>query len=100
MVAVGGFSGVWSVLFGVTFITTITEPLQELGYLDVVVYGLLLVVISIKFPNGLLLGLNDIAQAGWRRLAECYPQDGPPLGQARMAADDVAERRVRARLPE
>ena len=68
MVAIGGFSGVWSVLVAVAFITAITEPLQDLGYLDVVVYGLLLVVISIKFPKGLLNGLFGIAQSGWRRL--------------------------------
>jgi branched-chain amino acid transport system permease protein len=69
MVAIGGFSGVWSVLFAVIFITAITEPLQDLGYLDVVVYGLLLVVISIKFPQGLLFGLFESARAGWRRLS-------------------------------
>ena len=68
MVAVGGFSGVWSVLVGVVFITVITEPLQELGYLDVVVYGLLLVVISIKYPRGLLQALHEMASAGLRRL--------------------------------
>jgi len=67
MVAVGGFSGVWSVLLGVVFITVITEPLQELGYLDVVIYGLLLVIISIAFPDGLLHGLHRMARAarGW-----------------------------------
>lgn len=69
MVAIGGFSGVWSVLFAVVFITAITEPLQDLGYLDVVVYGLLLVVISIKFPQGLLYGLYDMGSRAWRRLS-------------------------------
>ncbi len=68
MVAIGGFSGVWSVLFAVVFITVITEPLQDLGYLDVVVYGLLLVVISIKFPQGLLFGLFEMSRSAWRRI--------------------------------
>ena len=68
MVAIGGFSGVWSVLIAVAFITAITEPLQDLGYLDVVVYGLLLVVITIKFPKGLLSGLFELARGGILRL--------------------------------
>jgi branched-chain amino acid transport system permease protein len=68
MVAIGGFSGVWSVLVAVAFITAITEPLQDLGYLDVVVYGLLLVVISIKFPKGLLNGLFELARSGISRV--------------------------------
>jgi branched-chain amino acid transport system permease protein len=67
MVAIGGFSGIWSILFGVIFITVIAEPLQELGYLDVVVYGVLLVLISIKFPQGLLQGLFQLAKTTSRR---------------------------------
>jgi branched-chain amino acid transport system permease protein len=67
MVAVGGFSSVWGILFAVLFITLITEPLQELGYYDVVVFGLLLIVIAIKCPQGLLQGLLDLGAGLWRR---------------------------------
>jgi branched-chain amino acid transport system permease protein len=79
MVAIGGFSGIWSVLIAVTFITAITEPLQELGYLDVVAYGLLLVVISIKFPKGLLNGLFELAQNSWRHVRRNRAGAGVPV---------------------
>jgi hypothetical protein len=48
----------------VAFATLITEPLQELGYYDVVAFGALLAVITILCPEGLLQALRD----GARRL--------------------------------
>jgi branched-chain amino acid transport system permease protein len=54
MVAIGGFRSIGGVLAGVAFATLVTEPLQDLGYYDVVVFGALLVLITIFCPDGLL----------------------------------------------
>lgn len=57
MVAIGGFANLWGVLFGVAFVTILGQVLKPFGFYDVVVYGFLLVVVMIFFPNGLLDGL-------------------------------------------
>lgn len=56
IIAIGGFRSIPGVLFATLFVTVITEPLQELGYYDVVVYGLFLTVIIAYMPQGLLQG--------------------------------------------
>jgi branched-chain amino acid transport system permease protein len=74
IIAIGGFTSIPGVLFGVAFLTLISEPLQELGYYDVVVYGVLLVVIITYMPQGLLQATFDLLRrhAGgllwWRKL--------------------------------
>jgi branched-chain amino acid transport system permease protein len=60
IVALGGFAGIWSVLFGVFFVVLISELLKPFGRYDVVIYGVLLVVVMIYCPRGLLLGLVDL----------------------------------------
>lgn len=57
IIAIGGFRSIPGVLFATLFVTVITEPLQQLGYYDVVVYGLFLVIIIAWMPQGLLQGL-------------------------------------------
>jgi branched-chain amino acid transport system permease protein len=69
MVAIGGFRSVGGVLVGVAFATLITEPLQDLGYYDVVIFGALLAVITILCPDGLLQTLLDGVRRGRRALA-------------------------------
>jgi branched-chain amino acid transport system permease protein len=64
MVAIGGFRNIAGVVFGVAFVTTITEPLQELGYFDVVVFGVLLVTSMLLAPDGLPAGLAQL----WGRM--------------------------------
>ncbi len=54
MVAIGGFSRIWGVLFGVAFVTLVSEALKPLGDYDVVVFGLLLVVAVVYCPEGML----------------------------------------------
>jgi len=63
MVALGGFAGIWSVLFGVFFVVMTSELLKPFGNYDVVIYGVLLVVVMVWCPRGLLDGLAII----WRR---------------------------------
>jgi branched-chain amino acid transport system permease protein len=69
MVAIGGFQSIGGVLAGVAFATVVTEPLQDLGYYDVVVFGVLLVVITIFCPAGLLQAVVDGARRAARTLA-------------------------------
>ena len=62
IIAIGGFRSIPGVLFATLFVTVITEPLQQLGYYDVVVYGLFLVIIIAWMPQGLLQGLYEFAR--------------------------------------
>ena len=62
IIAVGGFRSIPGVLFATFFVTVITEPLQQLGYYDVVVYGLFLVIIIAYMPQGLLQGIYGFGQ--------------------------------------
>jgi branched-chain amino acid transport system permease protein len=63
MVALGGFAGIWSVLFGVFFVVMTSELLKPFGHYDVVLYGVLLVVVMIWCPRGLLDGLAMLARS-------------------------------------
>jgi branched-chain amino acid transport system permease protein len=65
IVALGGFSGTWSVLFGVLFVVLTSELLKPFGRYDVILFGTLLVIVMIWCPGGLLDGLARL----WRRLA-------------------------------
>jgi branched-chain amino acid transport system permease protein len=62
IIAIGGFVSIPGVLFGVAFVTLIAEPLQDLGYYDVVVYGVLLVAIISFMPQGLLQAVFDASR--------------------------------------
>jgi branched-chain amino acid transport system permease protein len=68
MVALGGFAGIWSVLFGVAFVVLTSEALKPFGNYDVVIYGVLLVFVMVWCPRGLLYGLGVAWQAVVRRL--------------------------------
>ena len=67
MVALGGFSGTWSVLFGVFFVVMTGELLKPFGRYDVILYGVLLVVVMIWCPRGLLDGLGRLWRAATAR---------------------------------
>lgn len=60
MVAIGGFQSIPGVLLGTAFVTAVTEPLQQLGYYDVVVFGLLLVAVMVWAPQGLFVALTEL----------------------------------------
>lgn len=54
MVAIGGFARIWGVLFGVAFVTLISEVLKPLGDYDIVVFGVLLIIAVVYCRDGLL----------------------------------------------
>jgi branched-chain amino acid transport system permease protein len=62
MVAIGGFARIWGVLFGVAFVTLVSEVLKPLGDYDIIVFGALLVWTMIYCPEGLLYRAQQIAQ--------------------------------------
>jgi branched-chain amino acid transport system permease protein len=68
MVALGGFAGIWSVLFGVAFVVLTSEALKPFGNFDVVIYGVLLVIVMVWCPRGLLHGLELAREACMRHL--------------------------------
>jgi branched-chain amino acid transport system permease protein len=68
MVALGGFAGIWSVLFGVFFVVLTGEALKPFGNYDVVLYGALLVIVMIWCPRGLLDGLSVLWRSAIARM--------------------------------
>lgn len=66
MVAVGGLASIWGGIFGATAVTLLSAVLQPFGELDVVVFGLILIVIMVYLPQGLTRGLLDLRES--RRL--------------------------------
>src|SRR5258708_22003982 len=74
MVAIGGFSRIWGVLFGVAFVTLVSEALKPLGDYDVVVFGLLLVVAVGYFPQGMLQTPGAAGRPPLRYLREPAPR--------------------------
>ena len=72
MVAVGGLASIWGSIFGAAAVTLLSALLQPFGELDVVVFGLILMVIMIYLPRGLARGLLDLRDSrrlrrAWRR---------------------------------
>lgn len=63
MVAIGGFARIWGVLFGVAFVTLVSELLKPFGNYDMVLFGALLVWTMIFCPQGLLEKLRELSVA-------------------------------------
>jgi branched-chain amino acid transport system permease protein len=73
MAAVGGLASIWGAIFGAFTIKWISnEALVELGQkyprladMDIILYGLILMLVMIFMPKGLFVGLRD-ALDSWR----------------------------------
>ena len=74
MAAVGGLASIWGAVFGAATITYLSQDaIVELGQkypslaeLDVVIYGLILMLVMIFLPKGLFVSLRDAVDS-WRR---------------------------------
>jgi branched-chain amino acid transport system permease protein len=66
MVVVGGLASIWGAIFGTATLTLLSELLHPFGELDVVVFGLIMMVVMIFLPQGLTRGLLDLYE---RRVA-------------------------------
>ena len=69
MVVVGGEGTLWGPVFGAVAMTVIREGLRPYNDVDIVVYGLLLMVMMIAMPGGLARALDAIGERlrGWLR---------------------------------
>ncbi len=63
MVVVGGIGSLWSGLGGATILTILPEVLEVVKEYNVLVYGAVLMVVLVFFPEGLLPGLKSL----WKR---------------------------------
>ncbi len=63
MVMVGGMQSLWGSLFGAIFLTFLSnEWLQVFAELEMVVYGVILLIITLLFPTGLIPALSTMVQ--------------------------------------
>ena len=68
MVVVGGMASIWGSLLGAAVLTVLPELLAFFHDLEVVIFGLILMVVMIFMPRGLLRGLLDIWEIRQRKL--------------------------------
>ncbi len=73
MAVVGGLASIWGALFGTAVIRILSnEVLLRFGSLDIIVYGLILMLVMIFVPQGLFVGLRDT----WQRWRKTRPRRG------------------------
>jgi len=66
MAVIGGLASVWGAIFGAATTRILSdELLLRFGELDVIVYGLILILVMIFMPEGLFVKLKDVI-AQWR----------------------------------
>ena len=58
-VAVGGMSNIWGTLVATVLLVLLPEFLRAFQELEMLIYGLVIVVIMILMPNGLFRGVSD-----------------------------------------
>jgi len=67
MAVIGGMASIWGAIFGAAVVTLSKEFLHGFGELDVIAYGLVLIVIMIFMPRGLAPAIWDFwASGNWR----------------------------------
>jgi branched-chain amino acid transport system permease protein len=62
VIAIGGYTLLWGAMLGVASITLLNEYLVVLAEFKRTIYGLVLILIMLFFPNGLLQGFKDSAR--------------------------------------
>lgn len=74
MAVVGGLASIWGAVFGAATVRVLTEFLHPFGNIDVVLFGLILMVVMILTPQGVTQGLGDL----WRALSARLPGRAQP----------------------
>ena len=67
MVVVGGMASIWGSLLGAAVLTILPEVLAVFHDLEVVIFGLILMVVMIFLPRGLVRGLLDLWECRRRK---------------------------------
>lgn len=57
MVVIGGMASIWGALLGASLLTLLPELLQSVAEYEMAVYGFILIVVMIFFPEGLFRGI-------------------------------------------
>lgn len=68
MVVVGGMASIWGSFLGAAVLTVLPELLAVFHDLEVVVFGLILMVVMIFLPRGLVRGLLDLWELRQRKM--------------------------------
>ncbi|MBF0513437.1 MAG: branched-chain amino acid ABC transporter permease [Desulfovibrionaceae bacterium] len=69
MVVLGGMASIWGAVAGAAFLTSLPEFLRALENIDILVYGLVLVLCMIYLPGGLAGGAAKLAKILSNRIA-------------------------------
>ncbi len=67
MVVVGGMASIWGSLLGAATLTILPELLAVFHDLEIVIFGLILMVVMIFLPRGLVRGLLDLWELRHRK---------------------------------
>ncbi len=68
MVVVGGMASIWGSLIGAAVLTILPELLVVFQELEVVIFGLILMIVMIFMPRGLFRGLLDLWEFRQRKM--------------------------------
>jgi branched-chain amino acid transport system permease protein len=69
MVVLGGMASIWGAVAGAAFLTSLPEFLRSLEEVDILIYGLMLVLCMIYLPDGLAGGFGKLYKNVSRRMA-------------------------------
>lgn len=75
MVIIGGLASIYGSLLGAALLTMLPEMLRAFQDYDIIVYGLLLVVMTMFMPGGLVKGLPGVVAVLRRKSAEKEGRD-------------------------
>jgi branched-chain amino acid transport system permease protein len=62
MVIIGGLGSIYGSFLGAAILTILPEFLRVLHDFDIIVYGLMLIIMTMYMPGGLISGLRRIAE--------------------------------------
>ena len=75
MVIIGGLGSIYGSFLGAAILTVLPEFLRVLQDFDIVVYGLMLILMTMYLPGGLISGLQKIAVFAGGKVARRSPGD-------------------------
>jgi branched-chain amino acid transport system permease protein len=76
---IGGAQSVWGPVLGTIALAITSEFLRELHHYEILVYGLVLMLVMLLFPEGLISLPRRVAEARWRRRADPAKPHGAAL---------------------
>jgi branched-chain amino acid transport system permease protein len=65
---VGGIGSIWGPIIGTIGLSIVSEFLRDLGSLETLAYGAILICVILFFPNGLAGGLQQLSSALRRKI--------------------------------